>query len=233
MTRGKILLVNDGKVYITTEFNGDMYPSGYGNDIIAAFKRNRFDTVEHFYEFVGSFNRRNFGYSEEIIRIKEISELDINQNWTDYLYVINLTNKDFIIITKDKEIILPANALGICHFQEYLETIKKPVQPKPQYLSKDDFEFYILALKSDVHFYTAVTDVCREYGRQDTIDIYPVTMINFVDLLKLLMHDENDYIFKWCYDCDFGSTELTTSNGETIETIDDLYAILTTNRKVE
>ena len=226
MTRGKIILVKDNTIYRTIEFNGDMYPSGYGNDIITAFKYDKLNSVQSYCDFVKNFNNRNFGYPEELIRSEEGTELDITQNWTDYLYVINLENKDLKIITSEKEVFLPPGCLGICSFKRYKDTVKKPTVKKQALLSRDEFESYILMLKADVEFYTKLFDVCKEFKRQDVIDIYPHTMVNFADLLRVVMNDDNDYICRWCYECEFGKTELITEKNETIKTIDDLYNVL-------
>ena len=69
MTRGKIIYINnDSQVFATCEFNGDMHPQRYGEDVLAGFKNGLFQGYEGYERFVESFNRKYFGYDEELIK---------------------------------------------------------------------------------------------------------------------------------------------------------------------
>lgn len=123
MTRGKILFVDlDGRVYCSTEFNGDMYPDGSGDEIIERFEDGHFQNFQCFQRFVERFNRRNFGYEEDLIYllIQETPVIDICTNWTDYLYIINTCGKPKVVIADmhNNQTELPPNAMAIVRFGE-------------------------------------------------------------------------------------------------------------------
>ena len=62
MTRGQIAVVlPNGKILSSVEFNGDMYLSHYGKEIIEELEY--IDSEEEFKEYVGKFNRENYGMS--------------------------------------------------------------------------------------------------------------------------------------------------------------------------
>ena len=79
MTRGKILFIKDnGEVSCTTEFNGDMYPSGNGGEVLERFEEGYFSDFIKFKRFVENFNRRNYGYEEELLQNLHPSNYIIN-----------------------------------------------------------------------------------------------------------------------------------------------------------
>ena len=87
MTRGKIFYIkNDFQVYTTCEFNGDMHPQRYGEDVLEGFKNGLFQNYNGYERFVENFNRRYFGYDEELIKESiEYSRkrtIDISNNWS-------------------------------------------------------------------------------------------------------------------------------------------------------
>ena len=121
MTRGKILYINnDFQLCTTCEFNGDMHPQRYGEDVLQCFKNGLFQNYGGYERFVENFNRKYFGYAEELI--KELigcanQTFDITNNWTDYLYIINESSDEWRIKTKENEENLPAHSLAIIHYQ--------------------------------------------------------------------------------------------------------------------
>ena len=100
MTRGKFVLITKDRVYISTEFNGDMYPDGYGVDV---FKRLlKVKKVGDFFEEVKDFNKKEFGYEEKLVWNKSIVWLEDARNFkkgyfdrwfSDRLYIKNLSGK--------------------------------------------------------------------------------------------------------------------------------------------
>lgn len=65
MTRGKIMYIaGTGIMHSSCEFNGDMYPSSKGDQIIEKFQAGGFESVFDFNHYVERFNERNFGYDE-------------------------------------------------------------------------------------------------------------------------------------------------------------------------
>jgi hypothetical protein len=79
MTRGKIIFIDtDGKMYCTTEFNGDMYPTGIADEVLERFEEGHFNSDKNFERFVERFNKRNFGYEGELVYQCDKNELVIN-----------------------------------------------------------------------------------------------------------------------------------------------------------
>lgn len=121
MTRGRILYIyNSFQVCTTCEFNGDMYPQRYGEDVVAGFKNGLFENYGGYERFVENFNRKYFRYDDELI--KEFigcteQTFDITDNWTDYLYLINESSDEWRIKTKENKENLPAHSLAIIHYQ--------------------------------------------------------------------------------------------------------------------
>ena len=69
MTRGKILYIcNDFQVYTTCEFNGDMHPDRYGEDVLEGFKNRLFQNYGGYERFVENFNSKYFGYDDRLIK---------------------------------------------------------------------------------------------------------------------------------------------------------------------
>ena len=64
MTRGTFILITKKKVYESIEFNGDMYPEGYGDTAFDMLK-NQVTNVKTFKEMVSDFNQIHHGYEEK------------------------------------------------------------------------------------------------------------------------------------------------------------------------
>lgn len=116
-TRGTGFLLTENKVYETIEFNGNMYPEGYGDMFFKGIKN--VNTVDEFKAFAEKFNEENFGYEEELVyeeennRIYDVmgeKELIIDFNidyfgifFSDWVFFKNLTGLPVRFITRDKE----------------------------------------------------------------------------------------------------------------------------------
>lgn len=103
MTRGNFVLVNDGKIYISCQFNGDMYPDGHGTTVYALL--GGVDSVEKFEAAVEAFRAVYFPEYEGT-GIHEVSELDFSKDYyknfgSDYLYIKNIGSNSAVIISKD------------------------------------------------------------------------------------------------------------------------------------
>lgn len=69
MTRGKIIYINhDFQVYTTCEFNGDMHPQRYGEDVLLGFQNGLFQNRGGYQRFVENFNRKYYGYDDELMK---------------------------------------------------------------------------------------------------------------------------------------------------------------------
>jgi hypothetical protein len=100
MTRGIFVYISD-TILETCQFNGDMYPDGMAEQFIYAFKRGKLETKDEFIDFVKSFNKRNYGYPEDVIIPEEYSNIYdfdystlFHLNYSDYVYVINESGDD-------------------------------------------------------------------------------------------------------------------------------------------
>ena len=64
MTRGTFCFIGPDGIYVSAEFNGDMYPDGYGDEAFAGLATCR--TRGEFETFVRAFNARYFVYPEPL-----------------------------------------------------------------------------------------------------------------------------------------------------------------------
>ena len=109
MTRGKWVLIKaNNEVYVTCEFNGDMYyEHGYGKEVVEHL-RNVTDEVT-FEKEVRKFDIDNFGYANDYddyfgINKCMLSELDFKKStyfdkwFSDYLYIKNIDTRSWKII---------------------------------------------------------------------------------------------------------------------------------------
>ena len=74
MTRWTAYLITDGWIYSSTEFNGDMYPEGYGESFILGLEK-----VKTFNEFIAMlvlFNQQAHGYP-----VEEVATLHSQSFW--------------------------------------------------------------------------------------------------------------------------------------------------------
>lgn len=109
MTRGTIVVITDDILYITNEFNGDMYlEQGYGEDVIKMFNHIiKYDRISQnrIVQQLNKFNKKHHNYQDfQIIEMPIIFPIvflcDIYEKLfsnciyrSDYTYVLNLSNK--------------------------------------------------------------------------------------------------------------------------------------------
>ncbi|MCC8066131.1 MAG: hypothetical protein LIO94_03375 [Clostridiales bacterium] len=139
MTRGKIQFIDrDWKVYSTIEFNGDMYPSGHGHEIITHFRNGGFGNKDDFEKYVLDFDERNFGYNDSGYGLTTLlgtyvgsPDFVFNEYYTDYLYIVNESEKEIILSSKEDrespetEIMLPAGKLAVVRFYAVKEIVSR------------------------------------------------------------------------------------------------------------
>lgn len=74
---------------------------------------------------------------------EEEREICVIDNWTDYLYIINNSDKEWIIRDEDGKYVLDERTLGIVRFQQVekikYQVIHDTVGKKSINLSKDEF----------------------------------------------------------------------------------------------
>ena len=129
MTRGKILFIDkDEKGYTSIEFNGDMYPSGNADRILEQFEAGYFTNYNDYESFVFRFNKSHYGYEKKLIERftgKEEREIDVTENWTDYLYIINNSEREWVIKDENGVSFLGKGTLGIVQFQRVKKMIHR------------------------------------------------------------------------------------------------------------
>lgn len=104
MTRGNFVIILNGDVYMSTQFNGDMYPEGHGAQVY-----NMLKTVKSMHDFenvVQQFNEENFGYDD--CPIYNMPDLDFRKEYfsrfnSDYLYIKNLDDSDYVIYENESD----------------------------------------------------------------------------------------------------------------------------------
>lgn len=217
MTRGRILYIyNDFQVCATCEFNGDMHPQRYGEDVLERFKNGLFQNYGGYERFVENFNRKYFRYDDELI--KEFigyteRTFDITDNGTDYLYIINESSDEWRIKTKVNEENLPAHSLAIIHYQ----LIDKIVAREPEknlksksILSEQEFVDIIDRLREAADLQAQVDKLFRNSRENIENDFCNAAALQIshessvVFLLKRIMYDQYEYIDYFIYELDYG-----------------------------
>ena len=231
MTRGKIFFIqNDLQVYATCEFNGDMHPDMHGEDILDSFQNGVFETYQGYEAFVGKFNRTFFGYEDELIKDAigySDRIIDITNNWTDYLYIINQSSSKWNIVTKVNKITLPPRSLGIAHYQKIIDI---PVRDNRGYLKKldvlsqEEFVDIINRLREASDLQEQVNKIFRNSRENDFYNAAALQISHestVVFLLKKVLCDKYDYIEYFIYELDYGrkyeSGMITDENGQDID----------------
>lgn len=234
MTRGKIILIQgDMQVYITCEFNGDMHPNMHGEEILECFKSGLFQNYRNYEKFIRNFNRKHFGYDEELIKESigcKKRTMDITKNWTDYLYIINESVVDWSIKTKDNEKKLPPHSLAIIHYQTInnIEVRKnKEDLARTSILSEQEFVDILNRLREasdlqeqvDKLFRNSRENIENDFCNAAALQISHESSVVF--LLKRMMRDQYEYIDYFIYELDYGrkyeAGMITDENGQDID----------------
>lgn len=115
MTRGSFFIIvdEDGqqKVYVSAEFNGDMYieEGSYGEDAVQNFTSKTVKDLNDFKQFIKDFNERNFQYDDDLMvweaneehdyfsfkGVTDVFDIESHKYHSDYSFWRNLT-KDVI-----------------------------------------------------------------------------------------------------------------------------------------
>jgi hypothetical protein len=226
MTRGKIIFIDtDGKMYRTTEFNGDMYPEGKADEVLERFEDGYFNCYKNFERFVERFNKRNYGYEEELVHrcdnepAYQCDELElvlnIQKNFTDYLYVINNCEKSCVIVDEhNNTTLLTHNSLAVIYFKEVEEIYHRAVNENSNQnfwkLSKKEFcdileklrESRDLVDKVNALFWDSRENIGNDFCNVASLQISHESTV--VRLLKLIMDDQADWIEYFIYELDYG-----------------------------
>ena len=122
MTRGKFVLFTSDRVYVTTEFNGDMYYDGYGKE--SAEKIKRVNTPEDLLDLAVEINKEHYDYPEEEIVIRAKSDYNSMLNmddyfmkyFSDYIYIKNVSGRDLTFDLKNGKYVLPNQESGVLNY---------------------------------------------------------------------------------------------------------------------
>ncbi len=218
MTRGKIIYIDkECKAYSSIGFNGDMYPDGNAKELLDKFETGFFTTYDKYEKFVERFNERHYGYSQDdmcSIICAEENVIDVTSNWTDYLYIINNSEKEWVIKDQNGATFLDKRSLAIVHYQQ-VEKIKhlvihESVGGKSYNLSKEEFEEIIARLRETTELVAKVNKLFRNSRDNVECDFCNGASLQIshestvVLLLKKLMHDLADDIDYFIYELDYG-----------------------------
>jgi hypothetical protein len=226
MTRGKIIFIDtEGKMYRTIEFNGDMYPEGNADEILERFEEGYFNSYKNFEYFVKRFNKRNYGYEEELVYRcdnelayqcdeKELV-LNIQKNMTDYLYVINNCEKSCMIVDEhNNSTLLTHHSLAVIYFKKVKKIYHRAVDEKLNQnfgkLSKKEFcdilerlrESRDLVNRVDALFRHSRENIENDFCNGASLQISHERTV--IRLLKLIMDDDANWIEYFIYELDYG-----------------------------
>lgn len=138
MTRGRLAIITNNKVYTSNEFNGDMYYDGYGKAAIEYLKKVY--SLETLVEAVKGFNEENFNYPNKEVGVYSrkyplvFFEKTYYSDWfSDYIYIKNVSNEPQTILARDyrpkkdkesHEKVLQPGEIGIFYMGSYYGLVK-------------------------------------------------------------------------------------------------------------
>lgn len=108
MTKGNFVLITDTANWMSTQFNGNMYPSGNGK--LAYHMLESVKIYDDLTAIILKFDKKYFGYSNEYgvdLAPKSISDdINFSEDYfaiynSDYLYIKNASDKECTIIAKN------------------------------------------------------------------------------------------------------------------------------------
>lgn len=130
MTNGRIWLLHDNSIFCTVLFYGDMNPEGKARYILDAFEKGAVHTVEDFYIFVERFYLRCYCHRAQagkaLIEFPRgicAENLDVTNNWDDYIYLINMSGKAQAVLDSAGSVEVGDRAMAVIHFQTVKEIL--------------------------------------------------------------------------------------------------------------
>ena len=218
MTRGKIVYIDkDNKVYSTVEFNGDMHPDGIAAKILLQFEAGYFKSYNKFESFASRLNKAYYGYEGELIHTvicKEKHVIDVTNNWTDYLYVVNNSEQGWIIKDQNGATVLDERSLGIVNFQQVERIIHRVLHENTKEirfeLSKDEFVEIVNRLRDSSDLVDKVEELFRNSRDNVECDFCNGAALQIshegtvVSLLRKLLKDTSEDISYFIYELDYG-----------------------------
>ncbi len=230
MTRGKIIYIDrDGKIFSSVEFNGDMYPNGNADRILEMFEAGLFSNYSN--------------YESHLITYKEERVIDITENWTDYLYIINNSDCEWIIKGQNGTSFLDKRTLGIVRFQQVERMIHRVLHENAKEfsasISKEEFVEILNRLRDSSDLVRRVNSLFRDSRDNVECDFCNGAALQIshestvVFLLRKLLKDAAENIDYYIYELDYGRKYepgiITDENGHDIDfsSAEKLYDYLT------
>lgn len=111
MTRGNFILLTNDANWMSVQFNGDMYPSGYGK-LVYYMLQNQVTDYGSLVAAIRQFDDACFGYAreygEDISPRKAPGEIDFSHDYfinyhSDYLYIKNIADSPITIINNQRQ----------------------------------------------------------------------------------------------------------------------------------
>ena len=221
MTRGKIMFIDkDRRIYSSVEFNGDMYPDkkqSYGREIVDHFQYGGFKDVYSFERFLIRFDNKHFQHAKkESVEMLKLTNyywakgLNLENNLTDYVYMINESDLDIEIQSKDCKVIVPIGAMAVFHFNTIQDIVVRRVNMEEVPLDKSEFVRIIDRLRESSELVDKVNELFR--NSRDNVDsdfcdgaglqISHESLV--VNLLEKLMRDHCENISYFIYELEYG-----------------------------
>lgn len=215
MTRGKIIFITKtGNYYQTLEFNGDMYPEGYGGTIIEKYEDGGIQSYYDYERFSTDFERKHFGYidsGEGLLSSFTLKDdcIDYTNNWTDYLYVINGSGRVIKALTEDGIAEIPIGEMAVFHFQKLnrLVQIRKRVPitfPKKKFVETIVRLQEIHDLKDNVNKLICERNELMDRECLDELGMLISHEQSVIELLEFIMNDRAKNIEHFIYELDYG-----------------------------
>lgn len=252
MTRGKIIYIDkECKAYTSIEFNGDMYPDGNADRILEMFEAGYFSNYNNYERFVKRFNKSHYGYEEDLIELfccNEERVIDVKDNWTDYLYIINDSDRQWIIKDKNRSSFLAKRTLAIVYFQQVERMIHRIVHETGKEfsidLSKEEFVSIIDKLRDSSDLVDKINELFQDSRENVECDFCNGAGLQIshestvVFLLRKLLNDAFEDIEYFIYELDYGRKYepgmITDENSQNIDfsSAEKVYEYLTEEKTI-
>lgn len=170
MTRGQIAVVlPDGSLISSIEFNGDMYLTEHGKEVVEELKY--VESEDEYRELVERFNKEHFSYYDDP-RVYDCDEsyfdmkTDYFDKWSsDYVYVKNLSDKPVVFTDKQgRKIQIDEDTVAAFHYGEFLAAGEED-------LERAEFIEQLKNLKADLSYdmeknYCDIWNACADFDNE-------------------------------------------------------------------
>lgn len=196
MTRGQIAVVlPDGNLLTSVEFNGDMYLSYHGKHVVEELMH--VDTVEDYRMLVKEFNDKNFKYDDRPLFFDcDDSFFDMSTDYfdkwfSDYVYIKNLSDKPVVFTdSQGRKIKIDTDVVTAFHFGEFIAANESDFDKMTFVDELGDLKF---RLYTDMNSnYSEIWNACAKYDNNHS-GSYITDKINEYDFVT---EDLLEYIVK-------------------------------------